>query len=163
MVPAALLAATAAAALARTSAAQMAPPPTDTAPRRTIIIVNPFSFLIPGVSGELEHAISPVASLSAGGAAYSGYYSATAKVRFYPQERAPSGFAVALGGGVAGTGEGQSVRPSVGVELDYTWVLGHTRRFALGAGAGLQRLFGDAGPDGTVFLPMGRLGVGYAF
>lgn len=149
----------------------------DTA-RTTMILVNPFAFLLPGAGAEVEHAISRSASVALGGSYYPrsnlGYSTVTAKLRLYPQDHAPSGFAVGVGVGMASQWgyfcsvpcrQSTQVNPTVGVALDYNWLLGRTRHFALSLGGGLQRVIGvsSAYTDGSTFLPMGRLGVGYAF
>lgn len=153
----------------------------DTA-RRTLVIVDPFSPLLEGFSGELQHAVSPSIALSVGGSVYPqsqlGYSTVNAKIRLFPQGHAPAGLAVALGVGLAAQHRdnacfsfdaacdagGTSVLPTVGVALDYMWLLGTARRFALGVGVGLQRVLGVNSSD-TIheFLPMGQFGVGYAF
>ena len=158
--------------------AQTAAAPTPDSTRRAIILVNPFSFLFPGVSGEAEFALAPSATVAFGGSYYGddgpNYSTATVKLRLYPQEHAPAGFAVALGAGFArqqenycnlGCGKRSKTNPTVGVELDYTWLLGPTRHFGLSLGGGLQRVLGvnDTHDDLSPFLPMGRLGIGYAF
>lgn len=158
--------------------AQTAAAPTPDSTRQALILVNPFSFLFPGVSGEAEFAVAPSATVAFGGSYYGkdgpNYSTATVKLRLYPQEHAPAGFAVGLGAGLA-TQQGNycnlvcsrssKTNPTVGVELDYTWLLGPTRHFGLSLGGGLQRVLGvsDGYHDISPFLPMGRLGVGYAF
>lgn len=156
--------------------AQTAATSTADTTRRALIVVNPFSFLIPGASGEAEFAVSPTATVAFGGSYYGdgGYSTATVKLRLYPQEHAPDGFAVAFGGGLARQQENfcnlvcsrrSRTNPTVGVELDYTWLLGPTRHFGLSFGGGLQRVLGvnNSHDDLAPFLPMGRLGIGYAF
>lgn len=171
---AALVAAVLAPATAATAQSGAAP---DTA-RTTLVLVNPFSFLVPGASAEVEHAISRSASVALSGSYYPrsnlGYSTVTAKLRLYPQEHAPSGFAVGVGVGMAGQegyycpascGSTTEVKPTIGVALDYTWLFGATRHFGLSLGAGLQRVLGVSTTysGASTFLPMGRLGVGYAF
>lgn len=158
--------------------AQTAATPTPDSTRRALILVNPFSFLFPGVSGEAEFVVAPSATVAFGGSYYGNdgpdYSTATVKLRLYPQEHAPAGFAVALGAGFAkqqetycnlDCGHRTKTNPTVGVELDYTWLLGPTRHFGLSLGGGLQRVLGlnDTHDDLAPFLPMGRLGIGYAF
>ena len=158
--------------------AQTAASPTPDSTRRALILVNPFSFLFPGVSGEAEFVVAPSATVAFGGSYYGNdgpnYSTATVKLRLYPQEHAPAGFAVALGAGLArqqesycdfGCGRRSKTHPSVGVELDYTWLLGPTRHFGLSLGGGLQRVLGidERNDSFDQFLPMGRLGIGYAF
>lgn len=158
--------------------AQAAAAPTADSTRSALILVNPFSFLFPGVSGEAEFALAPSATLAFGGSYYGSdgpnYSTATVKLRLYPQEHAPAGFAVALGAGLARQQENYcdlrcsrttKTNPTVGVELDYTWLLGPTRHFGLSLGGGLQRVLGvdNSHDDLAPFLPMGRLGIGYAF
>ena len=103
------------------------------------------------------------------------------KVRYYPNARGPRVFALGISAGVArvnsytdgdcilfcsdasgpaGTGA------TVGVLLDYSWLIGRTDRFYIGTGVGAKRVLGlddTEARDYPNVLPAGRLQVGYTF
>jgi hypothetical protein len=56
--------------------------------------------------------------------------------------------------------------PSVGIQLEYSWLLGATRRFYVGGGLGAKMLFfdeDDFDDDVIARYPTGRLAIGFAF
>ena len=105
-----------------------------------------------------------------------GYRSLDAKLRFYPNGEALRGFSVA---GTAGythvraedsficfedcTTAGDAI--TLGVDLNYQWLLGRTRSFALTLGGGAKRLFYTGGStiDASIGIPTVRFSIGYAF
>ena len=95
------------------------------------------------------------------------------KLRYYPSATAPNGFSF---GGVAGVthlseedlgvGTDESVTaPSIGILLEYSRLLGRTRRFYLGGGIGAKMLFIDEDDfvEATARYPTARLAIGFAF
>ncbi len=115
------------------------------------------------------------------------YLSAELKLRYYPGGEPLRGFSFGITGGVArltndvylgGTAGGSSqyeqetrTAGKIGFELDYNWLLGRDRRFAVALGAGAKRLImndSDRFFDYSDFLvarayPTARLSVGIAF
>jgi hypothetical protein len=103
------------------------------------------------------------------------YATLEGKVRFYPNEEAPKGFSVGLSGGLTRlTGEvyngvdfdrTSETRPTVGVVIDYNWILGKTRRFVVGAGVGAKRILGASGDiiDVETGYPTARFQIGFLF
>ena len=102
---------------------------------------------------------------------------ADVKLRYYPSARAPRGFAVGLLVGVVrydrpddgdplATTEPRT-GPTAGVVLDYSWLLGRSRRFYVGTGLGAKRVFAisDDDPDDNYPEVLGavRIQIGYAF
>ena len=148
----------------------------DTA-RRNLFLVNPFGIVFNVYSVEYERVIARSTSIGLAGTYYKPndftYFTSEVKLRYYPSERAPDGFSVALSGGV--THETADIfcfdtcdfratdRPTLGFELDYNWLLGPSRRFAIGTGIGAKRFFGShpyATLDG---IPTARIVLGVAF
>ncbi len=133
-------------------------------------------------SAEYERMTTDELSLGASAGVDSDNYAwAEGKLRYYPSARGPRGFAIGASAGAArvksyteddcfifcsdasgpsGTGA------TVGVFLDYSWLLGRSRRFYVGTGLGLKRVFGLGDAPGQTFpdvLGASRLQVGYAF
>lgn len=115
------------------------------------------------------------------------YLSAEIKFRYYPGGEPLRGFSFGITGGAArltndvylgsstsGSSQYEQVTRTagkVGFELDYNWLLGRDRRFAVALGAGAKRLImsdSDRFFDYSDFLvarayPTARLSVGFAF
>lgn len=103
--------------------------------------------------------------------------SADIKLRYYPQGNAPQGFS--LGGSVGGTqvkGTNNTTTPptdeeasggSVGVLLEYQWLLGAKKKFAIALGVGAKALMIDDSDvtvgSFTARYPTARVSIGYAF
>lgn len=145
--------------------------------RTDLVMVNPLGLVFSVYNGEYEHVISRSATLGLGGTVYAPsdftYSSGELKLRYYPQENAPRGFSLALSAGatnVRGTlfcfdvcNKSSKVYPTAGIELDYNWLLGPTRRFVVGTGIGAKRLFGSHDDGSDTGLPTVRLSIGAAF
>ena len=148
----------------------------DTARARTqrshVVTIQPLGIPALWFSGEYEGAAHSNLSLGAGGSYFSiadiTYTSFDAKVRFYPAQ-ALRGFAVGITGGYSrithDETEDDVSAPTVGTQLDYQWLLGERRRFALALGLGLKRVIvkDEDLPDFSVVYPTARMSVGYAF
>ena len=159
---------------------------------RQTISVNPLYLPLGMFVVEYERSIASGATFGLSGGYYDPigqdegdediYASAEVKFRYYPGERAPRGFAIGVTGGVAHvsseqgccTCEGEPfdddervTRPTLGVVLDYNWLLGRRRRFLVGTGIGAKRLLGSGGRsdffDDLDVIPTVRLQVGAAF
>ena len=67
--------------------------------------------------------------------------------------------------GTGGRERNSETRPSLGVIVDYNWILGRTRRFVVGTGVGAKRIFGldDDFIDANVGYPTARFQVGFLF
>ncbi|HEV2641993.1 MAG TPA: hypothetical protein VGT98_04780, partial [Candidatus Elarobacter sp.] len=162
----------------RAQSAQPAPVPAsaDTA-RTNLVLLNPIGVVFSIYNGEYEHVAMPAFSMGTAGTYYKdrylNYATVEAKFRYYPQEHAPDGFAVAMSAGVTHVSgditcwdvcsNTSKQYPTLGVELDYNWLLGPTRRFAIGAGGGAKRLFGSHNDGSSAVLPTIRLAIGAAF
>ena len=130
--------------------------------QRNVFSVNPLGIPFEYFAVEYEHMASSLTSIGLTGSylgigSGSSYSTLEAKLRFYPNEEGPKGFAVGLAAGVthvsenasgSGTSGGNSAsRPTLGVIVDYNWILGKTKRFVVGAGLGAKRIFGVNGDD----------------
>jgi hypothetical protein len=158
----------------------------QTAPNQYIAI-NPLGVIFRIYSGEFERRVNPAWSLGLSSTYWGGefgdfdtsadvsYLSVDAKARYYPAGRAFEGFGF---GGLVGlttlSGElrdeegrtrdrGNAV--SIGVVLDYNWLLGANNRFLVGLGVGAKRLYAldVEEADITVAYPTARLSICYAF
>jgi len=149
--------------------------------KRQVLSIQPISAVLTLYAAEYERAVSPVLTFGLGATGFFpdeiSYTSADVKVRYYPQEVPLSGFS--FGGSVGftrvsedfeefdgGTDSETASGPSAGVTLDYGWLLGRTRSFYIGLGAGAKVLFIDEdefSDDVIVRYPTARLSIGYAF
>lgn len=146
-----------------------------------IVSISPISLVFGIVGAEYERRIGPTSAL-AGSANYlrqSGLYylSGEAKYRYYPQEKALEGFAIGLTTGLTriGTygdildgvdGENDSgTAASLGFALDYQWLLGRKKNFAITLGTGARRLIflGTEVNGASLTLPTARVSIGRGF
>ena len=158
-----------------------------------MLSIQPLSAAAGIVAAEYEHVASPRVTFGLGGtfssqtgsdwfgegASKVTYLSGDVKLRYYPAGRALAGFAVGVlagfvdahetrtdyfgGGAVNSTSNGSS--PSIGVSLDYGWLVGAKRSLYLAIGAGAKRIFIDENkvPDVLNTYPTARISIGYAF
>jgi hypothetical protein len=134
--------------------------PTDVAgSRRRAFAINPLGIPFEVVSVEFEAALHDAFSLAANFSYFSpDEYTRSSfevKGRLYPNERALRGFSVGFGLGAVNTREnvvefdGTEVKvdetyPSIGVYVDYNWLLGKSDRFLVGTGVGAKRILGES-------------------
>jgi hypothetical protein len=126
--------------------------------RTHVFAINPLGIPFEIVSVEVEQAIQGAFSIGGNFSYFSpDKYSRSSfelKARLYPNEEAPRAFSVGLGVGAVNTREHVMVdvvrtlrdktSPSIGVYVDYNWLLGRTRRFYVGSGLGAKRILGDS-------------------
>ena len=147
--------------------------------RRTAFAINPLGIPFEIVSVELESAVHDAFTL----AGNFSYFSPDAftrssfevKGRLYPNERAPRAFSVGVGLGAVNTRENVAVDavvtkvdktyPSLGVYVDYNWLLGKNGRFYVGTGVGAKRILGDRDDfdDAPFVYGTARFLIGVAF
>ena len=128
-------------------------------PYRTYVAIDPLGIPFDIFSAELENAIAPGITLGGSGS-YTNlgddrYTSADLKFRYYPGEVVLRGFAIGASAGYlhyrtsrgldVGTPAGEPEHPTlnaptIGVVVDYNWLLGTRRRFFVGTGIGAKRL-----------------------
>jgi Protein of unknown function (DUF3575) len=152
---------------------------TDSASVRQIVSTSPILLVFGVLGAEYERRLSPTTSWGVSGAVYRpelfSYASLDGKLRYYPGARALEGFAAGLTAGVTRIGTRNSGNPSgtedsgtaasLGFTLDYQWLLGTRRRFAVTLGGGAKRffLFGEDVSGASLVLPTGRISVGRGF
>ena len=169
-----------------------APLPGDIGPWRQAIAVNALAIPFGLFSGEYEVALpSPGFSVGIGGSWLTTGDDRNswleAKAHYYPGERPFRGFAVGLTAGVhSARNRGDFVScdnpfnpcdddsrpfrtataPTLGVIVNYDWLIGRQERFRIGLGLGAKRTLRDVGPDNGVLeqvYPDGRFVLGVAF
>lgn len=155
--------------------AQPASPGPTVKPPTQIVSISPISLVFGAIGVEYEVRTGPSASFGASGTYFRlsdiRYVSGEVKYRYYPQEHALEGFGVGLTGGVTqiavvdGSTNDAGSAISLGFALDYQWLLGPKKHFAVTLGTGARRLFPiGAKVDGANFtLPTFRISVGRAF
>lgn len=145
-----------------------------------VVSVQPLSTMLTFYSGEAELAMSRSASLGVGASYWSPdvsdgsarYMSGDLKIRFYPEGRPFQGFS--FGGSLGVThvsakdsdSSGDATGGSIGVMLDYGWLLGEQKSFYVGLGAGAKTLFisdQSVADNVTLHYPTARISVGWAF
>ena len=173
-----ILAAMAVMPLAAASAQQV---PAPAAPHN-VISIQPLDAVLTVYSAEYEHQAGAAVTLGVGGTFVNAgdgidevtYKSADLKLRYYPNGTALMGFSF---GGTAGftsvsgtdfNGTKTSVSgPSLGVLLEYQWLLGVQRNFSVALGVGAKAVFvkdNEFTSDNFVTrYPTARISVGYAF
>ena len=156
-----------------------------TAPKRTVISFQPLNAMFSVYSAEIEHAVGTSVTLGAGGSYWSHnddlgdtkYTSGDVKVRFYPEGHPLQGFS--FGGQVGYTSvsdhvddafagedsESTAHGATIGVALDYNWLLGASKATYVGLGIGAKKIFANSNDigDATLAYPTARISIGYAF
>jgi len=160
------------------------------APKQQVLSIQPISSIVGFYSAEYERVVGVSTTLGIG-ASYLDeflgddgndnphYFSTEGKFRFYPGAQPLTGFSFGgtIGytrvsdeqasfcdvGGCTSSRESAS-GPSVGFQLDYSWLLGKNQNFAVSLGAGGKRLFiSDDDTNATLAYPTARISVGIAF
>lgn len=156
--------------------------PVAVAAPRNVISIQPLNAVLTVYSAEYEHQTGAAVTLGIGGTFVNAgdgidevtYKSGDVKLRYYPTGTALMGFSF---GGTAGftsvsgtdfAGTKTSVSgPSLGVLLEYQWLLGVTRNFSVALGVGAKAVFvNDNEFTSDNFItryPTARISVGYAF
>jgi hypothetical protein len=149
---------------------------------RHMITTNPFLVLFTWWNIEYEYTLANHSTIGFAGSYTQfedeGEYEKTKYMggyliyRYHPSAKAPAGFY--FGGRLGLTGveteytDGRSDDSGkaygFGLDLGYTWLLGHSENFVISVGVGATRLFGQDLEDDTAFLPIIRLAnIGIAF
>jgi hypothetical protein len=154
-------------------------------PKTNVLSIQPLSAVFGVYSAELEHAVSPTVTIGLGASYWNfddnisttKYTSGDLKLRYYPEAKPFRGFS--FGGQVGytslsdknkdpfgGTSSKTTANgPTLGVALDYGWLLGETRSFYVGLGVGAKKIFAKADDfgDAKFAYPTARISIGYAF
>lgn len=155
-----------------------------TAPKTAVISIQPLSAVFGVYSAEFEKALAPTVTLGVGGSYWSHsddvsttkYTSGDVKLRYYPEAHPFRGFSFGGQAGYTslsdktdfGTGGSQTDKangPTLGVALDYSWLLGESKAFYVGLGLGAKKIFAnnkDVG-NATLAYPTAHVSIGYAF
>lgn len=154
-------------------------------PRRQVLSIQPLGIPALFFSGEYERALDSNVTLGAGASYFSPdeltMVGGDVKARFYPGT-ALRGFSVGMTAGYLSVSESydDSCDPTfggctddsvsgltLGVQLDYQWLLGRQDKYAFALGAGMKRFLAEAddidNSDFTVFYPTLRASFGIAF
>ena len=133
-------------------------PATAAESRSRVFTINPLGIPFEVVSVEFEGALHDAFTLAGNFSYFSPdeytRSSVEVKGRLYPNEQAPRAFSVGLGIGAVNTRENLEVdgtpvkqdktHPSIGVYVDYNWLLGKSNRFFVGTGLGAKRILGES-------------------
>lgn len=152
----------------------------ERAGKAAVISIQPINAMLTVYAGEAELAMTRSATIGFGATYWSPdvidgdftYLSGDLKFRYYPEGRAFQGFSFGGSVGVThlgatdNTSSGSASGPSIGVMLDYNWLLGAEKSFYVGLGLGAKTLFisdKSVADEATLHYPTMRLSVGWAF
>ncbi|HEX5724967.1 MAG TPA: hypothetical protein VFX98_05850 [Longimicrobiaceae bacterium] len=158
-------------------AGQQAPADSSSFVPRQVVSLQPIHALLEWYSGEYERVVSRTTTVGVGGSFFGlegvDYFSADAKLRYYPSGDPLRGlsFAVTVGPTLISDsdfeeGEDDYQAVGVGFEVSRSHLSGVDRRFFWGYGIGAKRLIpfdGNGLEDGELAVPTLRFSVGYAF
>jgi hypothetical protein len=165
---------------AASSAGAQSTPLTPEQPFHQTIAFNPIGLPFGLFSADYERALSPGITIGIGGS-YVDYINSSrsdawfdAKALYYPGEEALKGFAVGMTAGYHRSSDKESLfgnelrrdgGPTLGVVVDYNWLLGRRNRFVVGLGLGAKRVLKNVSDDSALseVLPNGRFSIGLAF
>jgi len=160
-------------------AAQQAPL-TPTQPYHQTFALNPIALPFGTFSADYERALSPAFTLGVGGT-YADFDDNRerwfdVKALYWPNEEALKGFAVGLTAGYHSSTDLQADPnqsgfqredggATLGVIVDYNWLLGKRNRFLVGLGIGAKRVLKNVDENSALeqVLPSGRMSIGIAF
>lgn len=90
-----------------------------------------------------------------------GFLGVSVFYRFYPQDRAPSGFF--FGGRFGGYSEEKETAFGFGIDIAYSWLLGKPESFSVSLGIGALRLFGGSLDTAETVPTLRIINIGFAF
>ena len=138
-------------------------PPT-VGPRR-VVSANPFGLLFGLFNAEYERKVTDSLSAGAGGSFFEDdddYVNADLFVRYYPSGRPLAGWAFGVKAGL--TSVDAATYFGVGVDVNWSWLMGKHDQFYVGVGFGLKRLVGTGDSAVLSLVPTIRLvNIGVAF
>lgn len=142
------------------------PQPPPTSGTRHVVSANPFGLMFELFNAEYERTVNDSLSAGAGGSFFedgdNDYVNADLFVRYYPSGRPLDGWAFGVKAGLTNVGSG--TYPGVGVDVNWSRVMGRRDNFYLGIGFGLKRLLGADASDVVPLVPTIRLvNIGVAF
>jgi hypothetical protein len=122
-------------------------------PYRTYVAVNPLGIPFDVGSVEVESGVAQGVTVGGQGSYTSlgddRYATIDAKVRYYPSEVVLRGFSMGVSVGHTHFTRHNGVTPSldfgtIGLLLDYNWMLGFRHRFIVGTGVGAKRVLANS-------------------
>ncbi len=142
-----------------------------------IISISPLSLVFGLIGAEYERRVSSSSALGVNGSYFKlsdyTYTSAEGKYRYYPQGTALEGFAISVSGGLTRVssrdsgynGSESGSAATVGTAVDYQWLTGAKKNFAITLGVGARRLIflGTEVSGASLTLPTARISIGRAF
>ncbi len=148
--------------------------------RSNVVSTNPITLVFGWFTGEYERRIGVGTSLAIGGSYFEWddddeeYITADLKLRYYPNERVFEGFSLGASAGFARveevvdfSGETNAVSgPTLGLAVDYGWLIGRRDNVHIGLGLGARRgFYGDDDENDIELdvLPYLRFSVGVAW
>jgi hypothetical protein len=139
--------------------------PPSVGPRR-VVSANPFGLLFGLFNAEYERKVTDSLSAGAGGSFVEDddddYVNADLFVRYYPSGRPLEGWAFGAKAGLTSVDAATYV--GVGVDVNWSRLMGKHDQFYVGVGFGLKRLFGTGDSDVLSLVPTIRLvNIGVAF
>lgn len=156
------------------------------APKTNVLSIQPLTAILGVYSAEWEHVVTQTMTFGIGGSFWSNnddyaktaYTSGDLKLRYYPEGTPLRGFSLGVQAGYTSVsddvkeesffglrGKHKLNAPSIGVGLEYGWLLGVSKSLYVGLGVGAKKILThqDEVPDATLGYPTGRVSVGYAF
>lgn len=154
--------------------------------RQNLVSTDPLGVVFQWYNAELEHALSPEISLAAHASYVKpidvAYTSADIIARYYPNAQGLRGFDIGGTVGFAhlsspdfayaqclgcGPDYNQSANAfTLGIQGDYSWILGPSQHFGVELGVGAKRFFYNSkntNSNFSVALPTARASIGYAW
>jgi hypothetical protein len=147
-----------------------------------VVSIQPISLVLTIVSAEYEQKLGAASTWGIGAnywdagalGADGRYVSGEFKLRYYPDGVALHGFSVGgslgytnISGNSSGVRQTTVAGPSLGVLLEYQWLLGKSRSFVVAIGAGAKAIFvtesKSSSNDYTSRYPTTRISIGHAF
>jgi hypothetical protein len=152
--------------------------------RSNVVSTNPITLVFGWFTGEYERRIGTGTTLAIGGSYFEWdddgsddeeYVTADLKLRYYPNERIFQGFSLGASAGFARveevvdviSGETNAVSgPTLGLAVDYGWLIGRRDNVHIGLGLGARRAFYGDDDESDIeldVLPYLRFSVGIAW
>ena len=152
--------------------------------RSNVVSTNPITLVFGWFTGEYERRLGAGTTLAIGGSYFEWddddgddeeYVTADVKLRYYPNERVFEGFSLGASAGFARveevvdvfSGETNAVSgPTLGLAVDYGWLIGRRDNVHIGLGLGARRAFYGDDDESDIeldVLPYLRFSVGVAW
>ena len=138
-------------------------------PPQQVISANPFGLLLGLFNAEYERRVSVSTTMGVGGSSFlsdndDDYVNADVFYRYYPSGRLLRGFAFGVKMGMTRTTD-EGTFFGIGVDTNWSWLMGKNDNFYVGVGFGLKQLFGtgESGFEPTLIPTVRIVNIGFAF